>query len=135
MTRKCGACNLCCKLEKIQDFKKKNVWCQHCDIGVGCKIYPNRPEACVKFECLWLKDESLPDSMRPDLVHMYVVKGADYYKVCVDPSFPEWNKQGSALIDIVLERGHAFIETGNQINFLKGKHLVAPERILLDWTL
>ena len=44
--RKCEDCNLCCKLPNIDNgkFKKDYTWCKNCEIGVGCKIYPQRPK-------------------------------------------------------------------------------------------
>jgi hypothetical protein len=27
----------------------------HCEIGVGCRIYEDRPSACEGFRCLWLE--------------------------------------------------------------------------------
>ena len=57
MVRKCGDCNLCCKLPNIhtpKNFKKDYTWCKHCEIGVGCKIYSDRPKMCKDFVCAWL---------------------------------------------------------------------------------
>ena len=69
--RECGSCTMCCKLLNIVDpelTKPAYKWCQHCDIGKGCKIYSTRPEACKAFECLWLQDRRgvFPDDARPD---------------------------------------------------------------------
>ena len=58
MVRKCGDCNLCCKLPNIhtpKNFKKDYTWCKHCEIGVGCKIYSDRPKMCKDFMCGWLR--------------------------------------------------------------------------------
>jgi Fe-S-cluster containining protein len=38
-----------------------NKWCEFCDKGTGCKIYPTRPSECRTFNCLWLSDENFPD--------------------------------------------------------------------------
>ena len=51
--RECGDCNLCCKLPYIKNFKPQYKWCNHCEIGVGCKIYEKRPELCKTFYCLY----------------------------------------------------------------------------------
>ena len=51
--RKCGTCNLCCKLPSIKDFKSEYEWCKNCDVGVGCKIYKKRPKLCKDFYCLY----------------------------------------------------------------------------------
>lgn len=70
----CGSCTACCRVFDIPQVQKPaGVWCQHCDIGKGCKIYEARPQPCVEFECLWLlsqkredPNEHLPASLRPD---------------------------------------------------------------------
>ena len=52
--RECGDCNMCCKLYSIhepKDFKKHYEWCKHCEIGVGCKVYKDRPKTCKDYEC------------------------------------------------------------------------------------
>ena len=64
--RTCGSCTLCCKVMEIKELEKPmNKWCDFCDRGVGCKIYPTRPSECRTFDCLWLKDENFPDEFRP----------------------------------------------------------------------
>ena len=52
--RKCEDCNLCCKLPEIPSINKKSYsWCKSCDIGIGCKIYDNKPKKCNEFSyCL-----------------------------------------------------------------------------------
>ena len=55
--RECGDCNLCCKLPGMKFMKPPKPsyqWCNHCDIGVGCKIYKTRPQNCRDFICLYL---------------------------------------------------------------------------------
>ena len=56
MDRECGDCNLCWKLPNIDNskFKKDYTWCKHCEIGLGCKIYSDRPKMCKDFVCAWL---------------------------------------------------------------------------------
>ena len=55
MAGKCGTCTACCRVFAIPELDKPaGKWCQHCDIGVGCKIYENRPERCIDFKCMWL---------------------------------------------------------------------------------
>jgi hypothetical protein len=67
MSRTCGTCSQCCKTLGIDELKKPpSVWCPHAEIKKGCKIYDDRPHSCRIFNCLWLKDERLPDAMRPD---------------------------------------------------------------------
>ena len=76
----CGTCTACCKVFAIPEIKKPlGEWCQHCDIGKGCKIYEQRPPICRAFECLWLQSQKHPGAefepaLRPD--HCKVVFSA-----------------------------------------------------------
>ncbi len=73
--RKCGDCNLCCKIPHIlkpKNFKTKMYsWCKHCEIGVGCKIYNDRPKTCKDFICAWLKG-IVPEEWKPNKVGFYI---------------------------------------------------------------
>ena len=33
---------------------------------IGCRIYPERPPACRRFQCAWLQAPNLPAGLRPD---------------------------------------------------------------------
>lgn len=71
MKRQCGSCTQCCKAMTVGDLepvKPMHTWCKHCDLGKGCRIYPDRPTSCKVFECLWLQDTQniLGDDLRPD---------------------------------------------------------------------
>jgi hypothetical protein len=74
MAGSCGSCTACCRVFAIPALNKRaGDWCQHCDVGVGCKIYEARPPTCVDFACLWLQSqeradprERLPPELRPD---------------------------------------------------------------------
>jgi len=70
--RECGDCNLCCKLVPVPALKKDgNEWCTHCEIGVGCKIYKNRPLDCQAFSCLW-SISITPEEYKPNKVGFYM---------------------------------------------------------------
>ncbi len=69
--RKCGDCNLCCKLP-YTNFKKDYEWCSNCEIGVGCKIYKTRPQVCKDFSCLWQKG-MIDEELKPNKVGFYIV--------------------------------------------------------------
>lgn len=45
--------------------KPAGVLCRH-NTGTACAIYPERPEACARWHCLWRKVGALPDALRPD---------------------------------------------------------------------
>ena len=64
----CNGCTICCKFMGVDEIEKqRNVWCKHCDIGVGCQIYETRPDSCRVYECVWLKTQSLDMPMAPEL--------------------------------------------------------------------
>jgi hypothetical protein len=70
MPRGCGGCTLCCFTHAVGTSEKKlkgaDVWCKHCDIGLGCKVYETgRPLACHDFKCAWLEGEG-DETERPD---------------------------------------------------------------------
>lgn len=53
--RSCGHCTACCKpMPILETGKPIGVWCEHCDKGVGCRIYAHRPTPCREFVCQWL---------------------------------------------------------------------------------
>jgi hypothetical protein len=67
--RECGSCTVCCKTLKIDvpELKKlAGVLCDHCSIGVGCRIYRDRPPVCEQFYCAWRGLAHLGDEWRPD---------------------------------------------------------------------
>ena len=103
MAGDCGTCTMCCKLLGITELKKpKNKLCEHCSIGVGCKIYHERPESCRAFKCIWLQTQILgrdafPLSMRPDKSKVVLHLTPDEKNVVakVDPNYPlAWTKKG-----------------------------------------
>ena len=73
MIRKCDGCNMCCYIPDINEpTLKKEEWtmCQNCDVGVGCKIYEDRPKPCRTFDCSWIKGET-PVEWKPDKVGFF----------------------------------------------------------------
>lgn len=64
--RECNGCTMCCKLLGVIELEKPaGKQCQHCNPGVGCKIYEQRPQGCKEFACLWLQGLA-PEEMKPD---------------------------------------------------------------------
>jgi hypothetical protein len=55
----CDACSLCCKVLNIDAVDSpQGKYCRHARPGAGgCKIYHERPPACVGFQCLWLMSQ------------------------------------------------------------------------------
>jgi hypothetical protein len=71
--RSCEGCTACCKIPAVQALAKPpQVWCEHCEIGVGCKIYEARPEECRTFYCGWVLDQKISDDWRPGKCRMVV---------------------------------------------------------------
>ena len=70
--RECGDCNMCCKLPSVINLKKEYEWWKHCEIGVGCKIYEERPKQCKDFYCLW-KMNLLSENLKPNKVGFFVM--------------------------------------------------------------
>ena len=67
--RSCGGCTACCKVFSISELAKpEGVWCKHCNVGSGCKIYARRPKECKDFRCMWLlghgTEQERPDKTR-----------------------------------------------------------------------
>lgn len=72
--RKCGDCQLCCKLMPISEINKPALSkCPHQRFGVGCSIYNRAPKSCRTWSCQWLVGGDGAETLRrPDRAH-YVV--------------------------------------------------------------
>ena len=111
-TRKCGDCNLCCKLPHT-DFKKEYEWCSNCEIGVGCKIYETRPQVCKDFSCLWKKG-LIEEELKPNKVGFYIVpEMAVSYRDKIFTIYAETHKVDNVLkklkdIDHIDQDGHVW---------------------------
>ncbi|HTE38020.1 MAG TPA: hypothetical protein VK630_15880 [Reyranella sp.] len=82
--RRCGDCQLCCKLlpipagERLQDgrlvmdgVKPAGERCPH-QCRKGCRAYDRRPLPCAIWNCRWLVNDDTADMPRPDRAH-YVI--------------------------------------------------------------
>jgi hypothetical protein len=112
----CGSCNACCRAFAIPDLKKAGEWCKHCNIGVGCRIYENRPEACVTFECLWLRSQKetvakhrMAADMRPDKCKVMFSATTNPNVISAIPSHGANLESGRVknLIDLIVKGGMA----------------------------
>lgn len=94
-TRGCQDCTLCCKVMAIEELgKAAGSWCHQCKIGIGCKIYAERPAECEAFKCLWLTDERLGQRWKPKKSKMVVTTSEDGLEIRCDPGFPDaWRKE------------------------------------------
>jgi len=110
----CGGCTLCCKLLDVPVLRKaQNKWCEHCEIGAGCKIYEARPAPCRDFACVWLESQReehpLPLALRPDkckLVLTFAPNRRDVLGYC-DPDAPDAWKEPAVmkLLEIMSRQG------------------------------
>jgi hypothetical protein len=95
--RHCGGCTLCCKVMAITSLEKPpGVWCKHCHVGVGCRIYDDRPDECRTFLCAWLVDAQLGPEWKPDKSRMVITPAANGNGLDIrcDPGFPAaWRKE------------------------------------------
>jgi len=90
--RGCDGCTLCCKLLSIRELDKpQGVWCEHCNIGVGCRIYDDRPRECSSFYCGFLTLGTLSEEWRPSKSKIVLVDELEGKRmaVCVDPGQPD----------------------------------------------
>ncbi len=92
--RECGECTLCCKVMAIEQISKPaSTWCPHCKPGRGCRIYPERPDECRTFNCLWLVNDRLDEHWRPSKSKLVLTTSEDGIEVRCDPGFPDaWRK-------------------------------------------
>jgi hypothetical protein len=116
MAGDCGSCTACCRVYAIPTLDKPaGKWCQHCDIGKGCKVYDDRPKLCVDFKCLWLQsqdrdpDERQPLDLRPDkckVVFSPTTKDGLFAAMVMPGSPDAWRKGPAArLIALMVRRG------------------------------
>ena len=119
MDRTCGSCTMCCRATGVPELNKPvNVWCSHCNIGKGCAIYAIRPQSCRSFECRWLSDKTLPESLRPDRCKVIFEKLGEFkiYLAMVARGYKDvWQEQSelTGLIQQILREGNSIAITTN----------------------
>ncbi len=68
--RKCGTCSACCRWPSIKEIDKPaREPCQFLGAkGYRCTIYADRPEACTKYQCTWIRGmgSAVDNRDRPD---------------------------------------------------------------------
>ena len=67
--RSCGTCTACCEGWLAASIKGEAMYpgspCKY--LSNKCTIYNQRPkDPCINYKCEWLKDDSIPEWMRPD---------------------------------------------------------------------
>jgi hypothetical protein len=70
--------------------KPQDIWCEHCDIGGGCRIYESRPEECRRFHCGFLTHPDLGEEWRPSASKIVLVAELDGRRLAahIDKSRP-----------------------------------------------
>jgi hypothetical protein len=129
--RVCGTCTLCCKVMVITALNKPyGKWCDHCEPGVGCKIYSDRPDECRTFMCMWLVDARLGPEWKPNKSKIVITNARDGngLEIRCDPGFPQaWRRE--PYYSQILELAHAARPHDGTIVVcvLNRMTLVAPE--------
>ncbi len=84
--RLCGACDLCCRVLRVDALAKRGGRaCVHqVGNGGGCGIHAGRPRICRAYECLWLGG-GLEEADRPDrlgaVIDIVREEGAPYLAI------------------------------------------------------
>jgi hypothetical protein len=95
--RGCDGCTLCCKVLRVSALQKPHgVWCEHCAIGAGCRIYDRRPGECRSFNCGFLQLDYLTEEWRPANSKIVIVAELDGSRIAahVDPDRPgSWRRE------------------------------------------
>ena len=95
--RSCGGCTLCCKVLSVPTLEKpRGAWCQHCERGVGCRIYEARPGECRSFLCGWLVSDRFGPEWKPEKskIVITVTRDGNGFEFQCDPGFPQaWRKE------------------------------------------
>jgi hypothetical protein len=85
LERKCGPCQLCCRLMPILETgKDANVKCAHQRFRTGCAIYGTRPQSCRAWACTWLVAPELAGLRRPDIAGYVIDPSDDFFTIQKD---------------------------------------------------
>ena len=72
--RRCADCRECCIVMSIEEIEKPHdTACPHL-CQKGCGIYPERPDECRQFTCMW-RESLVPSWMKPNKVHAVIWPG------------------------------------------------------------
>lgn len=110
--RKCGDCQLCCRLLPVRELSKlDNVRCRYQRHGKGCSVHGTgaMPRSCALWSCRWLvQPEATSGLSRPDRVGYVIdimpefitarddatgeISHVQVVQVWIDPSRPHAHK-------------------------------------------
>jgi hypothetical protein len=134
-SRRCGDCQLCCKLIPVEEFgKRANQRCRHQKAGKGCAIYPQRPLSCALWNCRWLVDSDAAELPRPDRAHYVLDMMPDFVvlsdeptdkpanipviQVWTDPAYPDTHRAPSLRAWLDRQKSCALIRYGSREGFV-----------------
>jgi len=90
----------------------KPAWspCPNCAIGVGCKIYRDRPQSCRDFVCGWLLAPYMGPDLKPEKCHVvFFQPDRDTIVANCDPDRPEaW--RAPAVMDLLHQLARNFAD-------------------------
>lgn len=128
--RSCQGCTLCCKLLGIKELAKPSGrWCEHCDVGRGCKIYETRPGECRTFHCAWLLNARMPAEWAPKDSRLVVTESGPGVIVNADPGRPgAWRK--APFYAVIRGWAKDVVPRGGQVLVREGMNITAilPDR-------
>ena len=132
--RTCEDCTLCCSVLAVREasrvIKQSHTPCQHCDEGRGCRIYyAGRPQACILFECAYLRGEDAQDILPKELhvvpmIREFFLIGKMLWLVESKPGALDGSLV-KAMIERYLARNmHVLLE-----NFYSGRSILVPRGV------
>lgn len=117
----CDGCGMCCIMPAMPWLDKPHsTKCEHYEVGIGCKIWENRPWQCASFNCWYHLAKHLPKDMNPDICGCYMEKFGDIF-VIVTPTgyFEAWYNIKEFIRQAGL-KGYSFVIT----NYVDQRRLV-----------
>lgn len=121
MTNTCGSCSACCTVLGVEALRKPgHTPCLH-QVGVGCAVYPQRPNACRAFVCEWLRADWHSD-LRPDRIHGVPVLEGDSLVIheALDHPGVASHALHREIVEVIARGSHVVVLTGEQAQVLAG---------------
>ena len=128
---KCDGCTLCCKLLDIDWMDSPaGEYCKECEPGVGCKIYKNAPDKCLKFRCAYNQMEKASIDMRPDKCGVIFERLDDIIIGTVDPEVERLNENVLGQLEYFKDEGFSLVlyKKGNSTYYYSDEYLVEEIR-------
>jgi hypothetical protein len=85
LTRRCGDCQLCCKLVPVANLgKAAGERCRYQKAGKGCTVYARLEvvsRSCRHWNCRWLVNDDTEALRRPDRAHYVIDMMPDFITI------------------------------------------------------